>query len=326
MVEVGDEVRLEGAGVLSPTRLEDYGRCPFRYFASHVLGLDAPAEHPGFEEMSAMDRGSLYHDVLEIGYRRLRDEGLLPVTGENREAAGEALRAAAEERLARWEEEAPVPPPLLWERVRRTLLADLEAVLDWETTQEGWVPAHFEASFGKGLGAEEGELSSEEPLVLRLPSGREIRFRGRIDRMDVDASEGTARILDYKTGKLPKEKKIDPWRKDSYQLPLYQRAAQELLLEETGADEVTEAALLFVRHGPDPRPLAEVDEDRLLSTIEVFADGVAGGRYFLNPNGQCKWCDFRTICRREPLWRTRGKLERDEAARAYREAKGIEQR
>ena len=89
---------------------------------------------------------------------------------------------------------------------------------------------------------------------------------------------------------------------------------------------MSEAALLFVCAGPDPQPLGEVDEARLLSTIEVFADGVAGGRYFLNPDGPCKWCDFRTICRRDPLWRSRGKLERGEAARAYREAKGGDRR
>jgi ATP-dependent helicase/DNAse subunit B len=321
LVEVGEDVRLEGAGVLSPTRLEDYGKCPFRYFASHVLGLDAPASHPGFEEMSPLDRGSLYHDVLELGYRRLQEEGLLPVTEENREAAGEAMLAVAAERLALWEENGPVPPPLLWEGIRRELLADLEAILDWEIGQEGWTPAHFEASFGKGLPGEEAELSSEEPLVLHLPSGREIRFRGRIDRVDVNAEEGTARILDYKTGKRPREKKVDPWKKDSYQLPLYQRAARELLLEGIGADEVTEAALLFVRHGPEPQFLGEVDENRLLSTIETFADGVAEGRYFLNPDGPCSWCDFQAICRREPVWRSMGKLERDDAARAYREAK-----
>jgi RecB family exonuclease len=60
---------------LSPTALETYARCPFQFFARHVLGLE-PLDRP--EEIlgpSPAEFGELGHEILNRFYRTLIDSG-----------------------------------------------------------------------------------------------------------------------------------------------------------------------------------------------------------------------------------------------------------
>jgi len=315
---VGAEEGLFPGGVLSPTRFEDYGRCPFLYFCRHLLGVEPLEGHPGWAEVSPLDRGSLTHDVLEALFTRLRAEGRLPLAGEDLPAARETAGEVAGRTFASWRRDRSGVAPLVLERERRLLQANVEAVLEREAEETDWVPAHFEASFGLEM---EGlqPPSTAEPLRLDLASGAGIGLRGRIDRIDRHAGTGEARIIDYKTGKGPRWKGVDPWREDRYQLSLYWLAARDLLLD----GPVTGALYLQLDRGVRERRLEGLDEERLLRTVEVFAEGIAGGRFFLRPGDHCRWCDFAGICRKEPVWRAARKVREDDAARPYREVKGL---
>ena len=72
----------------SPTRLETYGDCPFRYFAGTILGLKVLEEVE--DEVSLFDLGSFYHKVLgelfkllakrmggKVDMRKIKDEDLI---------------------------------------------------------------------------------------------------------------------------------------------------------------------------------------------------------------------------------------------------------
>lgn len=317
---VGPAGGLAPAGVLSPTRFERYGRCPFQYFAHDVLALEPPASHTGLEEFSPLEHGSLAHDALERLYRSLAGDGLLPLDpqrlAEARRRAGEVV----EEVLARRSAEEAAHPPLLRERERRRLHGVLLAVLDWESGQAPWVPRWFETSFG--MEGEGEPPSTPEPLVFTLPGGEEIRFRGRMDRMDVDEREDSVRvrILDYKTGKGAPRGKVKPWEEDRYQLLLYRMAAGELLLDGVPPSGIR-ASYLFVETEVRERSVEEFDEERLHRTVRVFHEGIRDGLFFLRPGRHCDWCDYRTICRREPVRLTARKVRADEAARPYLEIK-----
>ena len=50
---------------MSATSLEEYATCPFRFFMHHVLGLEPVDEPEEPLELSPLDRGRLYHAVLE---------------------------------------------------------------------------------------------------------------------------------------------------------------------------------------------------------------------------------------------------------------------
>jgi hypothetical protein len=64
----------DGLTVYSPTRLERWAACGFRYFLDDVLGLDEPDDPERIVSISPLDRGSVLHLVLE----RFIDESLAP--------------------------------------------------------------------------------------------------------------------------------------------------------------------------------------------------------------------------------------------------------
>ena len=71
----------------SPTALQNFARCPYRFFLQAVHGL-APREMPAMiDELDPLQRGSLIHDVQFELFARLRNESLLPVRPGNLERA-----------------------------------------------------------------------------------------------------------------------------------------------------------------------------------------------------------------------------------------------
>src|SRR3989442_1386148 len=69
-----------GARSYSPTALQHYSLCPYRFFLQAVWKL-APREEPeAIEELDPLQRGSLVHAVQFELFGQLRDADLLPVT------------------------------------------------------------------------------------------------------------------------------------------------------------------------------------------------------------------------------------------------------
>ncbi len=55
----------EGGLKVAPTTLEQYARCPFAFFMGHVLGVEPMDEPEEALLLSPLEKGSLYHEVLE---------------------------------------------------------------------------------------------------------------------------------------------------------------------------------------------------------------------------------------------------------------------
>ncbi|HEU0022890.1 MAG TPA: PD-(D/E)XK nuclease family protein, partial [Dehalococcoidia bacterium] len=71
-----------GRTVFSPTRLERWANCPFSYFLGNVLGigsLDRPEE---IYSITALEKGTLVHQILERFLRRVSGAGTIPGPGE----------------------------------------------------------------------------------------------------------------------------------------------------------------------------------------------------------------------------------------------------
>jgi ATP-dependent helicase/nuclease subunit B len=67
----------------SPTALQNYAGCPYKFFLQAVHGL-GPREVPeAIDELDPLQRGSLIHDIQFTLFGRLRDKGLLPVRPQN---------------------------------------------------------------------------------------------------------------------------------------------------------------------------------------------------------------------------------------------------
>src|SRR5262249_62150668 len=65
--------------ILSPTALEEYVACPFKFFLRHALRLE-PLEDPR-EEIEVTRRGQAFHRALARLHRRLKEEGVHEPSG-----------------------------------------------------------------------------------------------------------------------------------------------------------------------------------------------------------------------------------------------------
>lgn len=195
--------RADGAVRMSPSALASYARCSFHFLLER--GLRARHEEPPEAALdpSAAELGTVYHELLRELFARLGAERLLPLAeagvGRAREIAAALVEASA--RLAEL-----VPGPLLAAR-RARVRDDLWQLLE-RTAGEPWTPRELEFEIG----------GPDSPAVA---VGRWLlAARGRIDRLD-EGPRGL-RIVDYKTGKLPRAKAPDLEGGRQLQLYVYQ--------------------------------------------------------------------------------------------------------
>jgi len=226
---------LDGAAVRSPTevpvsatRLEAWARCPFAYLLQYVLGVEE-VENPEEElTITAMDRGSLVHKILEDFISevlaRPADEQPGPAQPWSRRDA-DLLEALADERGAEYERKGLTGRPIFWRRDKRRIIEDLRRVLELDSEHRRRTatrPVAAELSFGLSD-------SPIDTVALALDDGREVHFRGKADRVDV-AADGTIHIVDYKTGSARRYRNLSEDNPDlggtHIQLPVYGQAAR----------------------------------------------------------------------------------------------------
>jgi len=199
----------------SPSQLETYAACPFRFFGSRVLRLEERESDP-----TRLHYGSLIHRILQRFYQEKREESDTP--------ANQPLVAIRAQDRPRFIE--------LFEEEKNKLddgmlTPDLEALF---VGSGGVLDLFLEICEGIEGGPDSfGNLFAEYPLEnVRLgedASGRPVLLTGKIDRVDGKRSDpGVAIILDYKTGGSPalsslKVKVVDG---RMLQLPLYAAALE----------------------------------------------------------------------------------------------------
>lgn len=281
--------------VVSTTQLETWLSCPHAYFMRYVLRVE-PAENPEeLLEIDALEKGSLIHDVLERWLAEQLD-GSLPRPGQPwPPVARERMRQLAEAACDDAEQRGVTGHPLLWRRDRRRILDDLDRFLDKDhdrRRQHTATPLSAEQPFGLAG-------SSTEPVTVDLGDGRQVRLRGRIDRVDRTDAGGHV-VTDYKTGghkgydDLGPEKPLGDGTK--LQLPIYGLAV------DAEPDTTVHTEYWFVStRGEWKRigyPLDQHAVDTLKSALRVAADGIAAGQFPLRPpppDGrpftECVFCD-----------------------------------
>jgi RecB family exonuclease/inactivated superfamily I helicase len=299
------------AGELSPTRLERYIACPFAFLLRDVLGLEAPEEPGDSLEIDNREFGTLVHRILQQTYRQVIDDEL------TRDDALTAVTTAWEACCAEAESHGVTGAKLSW-GVRRTMLLEdlIETVGRDSVFAAGSRPVDVEWAFGE---------EHHRPVALDLGSGRQVSFRGRIDRFDVTPSG--ARVIDYKTGAGGTQEKLI---KDglSVQLPVYQlavRAAGEVGAGGSGgASSFAEIECLyrlvtrrggFADHSLRSDELAAVA--RLRDIVAGTVDLVAAGKFPRTTAGRCDDCDVSYACGISDWARAR-KREHEELADVVR--------
>ncbi|MGH9048540.1 MAG: PD-(D/E)XK nuclease family protein, partial [Acidimicrobiia bacterium] len=293
---------------LTPTSLEDWARCPFRYLLGRVLRLREVERPEETETISPLERGSLMHAVLE----EFVDEAA-PRTSPTQawsNAERELLLTIAERHCDAAEAAGVTGRPLQWRLERRRILRELATVLDSDEDVRGVLgvvptPEGREVDFG---------WSGTEPLVVTLPDGRTVAFRGRIDRVDRAPDGSRTVVFDYKTGSPARDDPRAELRAGRrLQLPVYGLAVSE------AASDVHAYYWYLATPGAEGLAGYALDDQALSEFHTVLAtilDGVEGGvfpAYPGEPRGDrtgretwenCCYCPYDRLCptARDDLW------------------------
>ena len=303
---------MEGA-VVSPTSLESWAACPFRYFLGSVLRLSALETPEETAVISALERGSLVHGILERFVSEAEKSGTAPRPGAPwGERGHRSLMAIADEAFADAEARGVTGKPLLWELAKQDIRDDLATFLEAEAQLRKDAltgSVRTEARFGMG---------GSSPEVTDEATG--LRFRGIIDRLDVSAAGDSVVVIDYKTGSASPYKDLedDPIdRGKRLQLGVYSLAARRIV---AGASVVQAAYWFTTNRGGFalyPRKLLDIDDadtsERFRYGVSTIVEGIRAGVFPANPGEpgnrgepqNCTYCDFDSLCpsRRVDLWR-----------------------
>ena len=306
------------------SELSLYGRCPFKFFAEKLLKLEPRGE--AALDLSALDAGSLLHEVLRRFFERYRGQRL---TGRNREDLRNDLRAVADEVFD--EHQSAVPPlnSKVWRIDREIRKLLLEQLLDYELSVEEKTQskdvraAYFELGFGMTGGPVDPHSTEQRLRFYRTLADRTeaLMLRGKIDRVDL-ARDETAIAYDYKLSKGPS---VDDMREGrALQLHIYLAALEQLLLPGhpiAGGGYYTMKPVSARRNQGLYRlgmreytaigqktHSSHSDADwtnvraEMESRIWEFVDGMRAGRFEVDPsapNLSCPHCDFSAVCRYE---------------------------
>jgi ATP-dependent helicase/nuclease subunit B len=288
--------------VVSSTRLESWAECPFAYFVNHLLQVE-PVEDPAqLLTISAWDRGSLVHEILQSF---VDDVLVRPVEG--RPAPDEPwsptdharMRQLAERVCDDYEARGLTGRPVFWRRERAQILALADRFLtddDAHRRRDGTRPVAAELRFGYG-----DDAAGPGPVVLPLPDGRGLRFRGAADRVDV-GDDGTVHVVDYKTGKSDDFRRLGPDNPDEQgtklQLPVYGLAARQFVGR---ADAPVQAHYWFISEREGFRRIGYAVDERVLArvgtTLATIVDGIERGAFPARPDASgtpwvtCPYCD-----------------------------------
>jgi ATP-dependent helicase/nuclease subunit B len=287
----------------SISQLETFAKCPYRYFAERILMLKE-VEEPT-EEIEAIEMGSILHKILYEFYTELRNRKIILYLADKKQIreAEELLFGIAEKNI----EKANFSSPLAFfekekilgingDRKNSILYKFLEEEIK---SADGFVPELLEITFSS-KGSE--EISVEPQL------NKNIKVRGKIDRIDINRSGNSLRVMDYKlSGKKPANEEL--LNGISLQLPLYLYAAKHLINAQLNKDFNLEAGIysLKFREGHfgyteiragTPHKLIEI----CLDAIEKYITEINHGKFHLSDiegreNKACRFCSFKSICR-----------------------------
>jgi hypothetical protein len=231
-------------------------RNPLGFIWSYGMKLSAPELSEEPLVLGAREFGNLVHAVLDTA---------LQVTLGQREGGGQVdLAAAVGDALSqvreRWEAQEPIPPDFIWHRTLSGVGELAQFALN-STHQHaaGWT-SFSEVAFGGSKPKSDAPLPwdpAQEVLIPETP----FRVSGYIDRLDIEAGNARAIVVDYKTGKARDEFVLNGGKE--LQRCLYAFAVKALL----GPAVVVEPSLLYLR-GQQSMPMA--DPEAALTALQGF--------------------------------------------------------
>jgi PD-(D/E)XK nuclease superfamily len=200
--------------ILSPSAVETYLKCPHKFLVSYGLGFKFEDETDEIEDYRANDFGTMAHAAWEELFNECVKKGTIPTAGEpfsledsNRfkEIFQAQVKASKNKGQAGWE-------PLFDERANQ-LLANVDKYFELEhqhrsmTVQEidgktALLPLREVFKLRPHLAEYSFDQDGLFYLNIDVPANNgtlQMKFKGRMDRLDLSANVVAAGILDFKT-------------------------------------------------------------------------------------------------------------------------------
>lgn len=280
----------------SPTRLETYGDCPFKYFAGEILKLEFPEESE--DEVTGLDLGPFYHQALKNLFSSLagRMGGKVNLTNVSDNELIEFLKECIDREDL--DKEFGWLSPTVKELIRKRIIDKVlphfvvvEAARIREWNKRGFFPERFEKKISFDMG--------------------DIKISGQIDRIDMGNSR--ALVIDYKLRSSNRKKFFDYI---NLQLPIYLSALRNEGIEPYGGYYrfVEKPDLESGSIGEGRKTINELINSAM-SQVEMYVSLMREG--FFAPVIQkkekgfereeielkkdefapCSWCEFKDLCR-----------------------------
>lgn len=284
----------------SPTRLEEYAKCHFRYFANHVLQLQDPTD-----DENARNQGTILHKVLELYFqnRMMKTPDLFAEERKDDFIHREFRKALAKN-------------PLVYEKSYQYRLAveSLEDLLnrfiqieDERLKESNFHPAYFEWNFGP----RKTDLAPALEMQTRIGP---VMVGGQIDRIDQDESKRYGLVVDYK--RSAEFKKDNLLSGTALQLAIYLTVAEKFLgLRPAGGElysikeakrkgfynqTITEGVIAL---SPSAFKLSDKEFREILDLswqwARFFSEEMAGQNIKVRPRVCEPYCPYSSVCRIE---------------------------
>lgn len=265
LLDLGDSARLQmpsprprSTPALSPSRAGDFKQCPLLY---RFRAVDRIPE----TSTEAQVKGTVVHAALEALYA-LPAQDRVPTTARDLvDPAWERVVAQSPD----IESLVPVDERTAFLDRARALVAGYYELED---------PTHFEPE------------SCEQRVEIDLDDGTPLR--GFIDRIDV-APNGMIRVVDYKTGRAPRE--------FTESKALFQMKFYALMIMRLRGIVPAQLKLMYLADKQELTYAPDEDElrrfERMLSAIwkAILAAGETGD-FRAKKGALCKWCDHQALC------------------------------
>ena len=279
--EIGSDAMspyLMTARAWSPSVLQQYARCPYRFALRGIFGLRAAERPSGIQRMDPAMRGDLYHAVQ---FELLRAPDPLA-----------RLDEVLEQVAARFEADLAPAIPQIWRAEIDAMRADLRGWLQQRAQLEpDWTPQFAELSFGLRDPAGRDPRSSKD--AVEIEGG--FRLQGSIDLVERHAG-GILRVVDHKTGRVPDPRPEFVGRGEALQPTLYALAAEKILGERVAFGRLHYATIAQNFAAVDV-PLNDWVRHRTMQVLRAIDAAMREGFLPAAPRKDgCKRCEYLPVC------------------------------
>jgi hypothetical protein len=301
MVAPGDALTKRLETVLrrvSPSRLEQLGECPQRFFMSSVLGLREVEEPEPNVQIEIREKGLIDHEILEELYGSLTEDDWKSIeSGDDGETLPDRVRRRLTDVVERRFHSFDQQFPPLNETIRAIERDETKEVLERfaagdlaELAQSGYRPVSFELLL---------DVTSDEEA--RIAIGRlDAGIHGRIDRLDRH-SDGRIRVIDYKAGKAKRLDRLEARLDEGFRLQLAIYALVVRRLKKLEASSVSASIRpLRIDSSAADRYGFELDAhmERLTEMLGLLGNAMVEGRFPAVPfDDACSYCIIKPWCR-----------------------------